>query len=595
MNIKFNPPTVVLLFSLSILLWSCRTEPSNTNTDKPTVAYKHVGSKTAYMGMPTKVKTLNPVAHRSPYSEMVFSQMMQPLMNIDPITKQIVPVLAKSKPEVKSITEGMYKGGVAYTYEIKDGAIWNNGTPVTADDVLFTLKSVFAPKVNAPIYPYYFADFVAVEKDANNPKRFTIIADKEYFLGEEASSAMYVMPEYVYDAEKVLRKFTLKQLKAKEKGLAENAELIKFVEAFNSPKYSREIIEGSGAYQLLEWEAGQRIVLTKKKDWWGNTYKGQNRFMTANADTLFYRVLPDQTAMANAVQNEDVDVAFGLNVADFKSMRDNDERLNNLYNFYAPTEYSYYFLYLNTKAPLLEDKNVRRALAHLVDVDFVINNLYDGMASPQPGPVSTQADYFNENLKMIPYDLEKARELLKIAGWTDTDNNGILDKEVNGKRTELKLSYVSSDSKYAANLSAYLKESFKDAGIVLETETMEFNAVRGRLAKREFDLSSGALSCSPIDMDFEQLYAVAADNPRGFNRSGFGNAESDALLADIKVTMDKAARVPLYHKFQEMLYDAQPKIYMFAPQQRIVIHKRFKGAAGGYKPYVHLPSLEFAQ
>ncbi len=595
MSINSISKTAALFLLCALLLSSCRTEPS-TVSEANTVQFKHAGSKTVYLGLPVQLKTLNPIATRAPYPEIIYTNIIQPLMDIDLKTYEIIPVLAQSKPIVKEITEGKYAGGISYTYQIKDGAVWDDGSPVTGKDVEFSAKVVFAPKVNSKHYAPYYADFKEIKTDLDNPKIVTVILGKKYFLGEEASGIIRVMPEYIYDAKKVLRDFSLTDLMDKEKSadLAKNnPQLLAFAEEFNSPKFSREILAGSGPYQFEEWETGQRVVLSKKKDWWGNKYKGQSALLEANPDTLFYRILPDQTALAISVKNEDIDAAFGLNVQDFMAMREN-ENLKDKFNFFTPQAFSFYFIYLNTQSPLLDDKRVRRALAHLTDVDAIIKNLYnDGMATAQPGPISPMTSFFNKDLKQIEYNLEKAQTLLTAAGWTDSDENGILDKEIDGKRVEMKLKNLGSETKFSKDLSAYLTSSFQDVGIVLETEVVEFNSLRQKINKREFDISSAALGGAPTPPDYYPVYHTSADNPTGMNRSGFGNAESDKILDEIRITLTEEGRLPLYKKFQEILYEEQTKIFMFSPKNRIVISKRLKGEGYGYKPFIQAAALQF--
>lgn len=594
MNINFISKIISLFVLCTLILSSCKTDPS-TVTETSAVQFKHAGSKTIYVGLPVKLKTLNPISTSSPYPEVVYTNVIQPLTDIDLETYEIVPVLAQAKPTVNEITDGKYAGGVSYTYQIKDGAVWDDGSPVTGKDVEFSVKVVFAPKVNSTHYSPYFADFKEINTDPNNPKIVTVVLGEKYFLGEEASGIIRVMPEYIYDSKKVLRDFDLVNLMDKEKSeklVENNPQLLTFAEEFNSPKFSREVLMGSGAYKFEEWESGQRVVLSKKKDWWGNKYKGQSPFFESNPDTLFYRILPDQTALAISVRNEDVDAAFGLNVQDFMDMQEN-ENLSERFNFFATQEFSFYFIFLNSQSPLLEDKRVRRALAHLTDVNAIIKNLYDNMATAQPGPISPLTSFFNKNLKQIEYNLDKAKGLLAEAGWTDSDENGILDKEVDGKRIEMKLKNLSSDTKFSKGLAAYLTSSFQDAGIILETETLEYNSYKQKLNKREFDISSAGLNGAPTPPDYYPVYHTSADTPTGMNRSGFGNAESDKILEEIQSTLTAEERLPLYRKFQEILYDEQPKIFLFSPKGRTVISKRLKGKGYGIKPFVHTPSLEF--
>jgi len=595
MNINSNSKIVFLALLSTLLFLSCRIEPKPTE-ETNNIQFKHRGSKTVYFGLPTKLRTLNPISTASPYPEIVYNNIIQPLMDIDLSTNKYIPVLAQSKPQIKEIKEGKYEGGISYTYQIKEDAVWDNGSPVTGKDVEFSVKLVFAPKVNSRHYAAYFSDFREIKTDPDNPKIVTITLGKKYFSGEEITGIVRVMPEYIYDSKQVLRKFDLVDLIDKEKSnklLKNNPELLTFAEEFNAPG-NRENIVGSGSYKFEEWKTEQRIILSKKQDWWGSKYKGQSMFFEANPDTLFYRVLPDQTALAISLKNQDVDVAFGFNVQDFENIQENDQT-KKLFNFFTPEGFRFYFVYLNRQSPLLNDKRVRRALAHLTDVNSIVENLYNGKATAQPGPISPLAPYFNKDLKQIEYDINKAKALLQIAGWEDSDGNGILDKEIDGERVEFKLRNLVSETKFAKDLNVYLTNSFKEAGIVLESDNVDFNTLRKKMNQRDFDISSSVLPSGVTPIDYFSAYHTSADTPTGYNRSGFGNAESDKIIEEIQGTLTEEGRLPLYLRLQEIIYEEQPKIYLFSPKARVAISKRLKGKGYGYKPYVYASALRFVE
>jgi len=198
MSINFISRTILFSLFSALLLIGCRTDPK-TSSEVSDVQFKHAGSKTVYVGLPVALKTLNPIESRSPYPEIVYSNIIQPLMDIDINTYEVFPVLAQSKAVVKEITDGKYAGGISYTYQIKEGAVWDDGSPVTGKDVEFSVKLVFAPQVNSRHYAPYFTDFKEIKVDPDNPKIVTVILDKKYFLGEEATGVIRVMPEYIYD------------------------------------------------------------------------------------------------------------------------------------------------------------------------------------------------------------------------------------------------------------------------------------------------------------------------------------------------------------------------------------------------------------
>jgi peptide/nickel transport system substrate-binding protein len=264
-----------------------------------------------------------------------------------------------------------------------------------------------------------------------------------------------------------------------------------------------------------------------------------------------------------------------------------DEIVNKYFNLYSPTALQYYYIGMNTKdrTGKLSDKRVRRALAHLVDVDQLINDLFYGLAERTVGPIHPSKSYYNKDLKPIEYNVEKAQGLLAAAGWEDSDGNGILDKEIDGEQVDLKISYITtSTSKFGRSLAEILTANFKKAGVELDVELLEFRQLIERLRSRDYEMNSGGWGQDPVPTDLKQIWHTESDRPDGSNRVGFGNAESDALIDQIRVTLDEDERVDMYMRIQEMIYEEQPYIFLFSPRERIAIHKRFNTSITSLRP-----------
>jgi peptide/nickel transport system substrate-binding protein len=120
--------------------------------------------------------------------------------------------------------------------------------------------------------------------------------------------------------------------------------------------------------------------------------------------------------------------------------------------------------------------------------------------------------------------------------------------------------------------------------VELVIDAKEFNAVREDFGRLDFDVYSGAWSQDPLPQDPKQLWSTEAAVPGAGNRMGFGDAASDQLIDEIRTTLDADLRDRLMLKLQEMLYDAQPGIFLFAPQERIAISNKFDGKATPMRP-----------
>ena len=123
----------VLLACAATTFYFCKTDT------KPTVL---TGNKT-YVRLSGEPERLNPLTTEEANAMQVMSYMFPTLLDFDPKTLELTPVLAKSRPIIATIDTGKLKGGTSYTYEIRDEAMWDNGTPVTAADFVFTVKATF--------------------------------------------------------------------------------------------------------------------------------------------------------------------------------------------------------------------------------------------------------------------------------------------------------------------------------------------------------------------------------------------------------------------------------------------------------------------
>lgn len=582
-----------LLSSLLLLLVfsACRTEPEVTEEETDIATdFKHT-ENVVYVRLPAEPDKLNPLTTTSNYSHQVYDQLFQPLLGFDPATYELMPVLVTSRPEIGEISEGELAGKVAYTYELREDARWDDGSPVTAEDVVFTYKVMFNPTLaSAAGYRAYIAGLVHdIQTDPANPRTFTVLLNRKYILAEAFLGNLSVYPQHVYDPQGLLTDVPLADLLDAEKAeqLAQSQPALRqFSESFDSPTFNRDpqTISGSGPYRLVEWESGQRIVLERKQDWWAADLADENPRLQSGPERLVYNIIPDQTTALNAIRDQEVDAASQLDSRDFTTLR-GDQSLRPYYNFETPLANQFFFISINTKDPLLEDKRVRRALAHLLDIETVINTLYDSLATPITGPIHPSKNYYHDELPLVQYDPARARTLLEQAGWKDSDGDGTVDKNINGENRELEIDYlVVPSSSFANNLALLMQENARQVGIGINIVPREFNAMREDWKTRNFQLYGGGFASQPLPDDLKQLWHTESDTPTGSNRTGFGNAESDALIDSIRVTLDEKKRAEMYRRFQEMVYEEQPMIFLFAPNERVVLSRRFRAEPTSLTP-----------
>jgi peptide/nickel transport system substrate-binding protein len=575
-------PAAILL--AGFIFFSCEPEPKWKNKDN-----------VARVRIVADIKTLNPYLFRSGWERTVLELQFQYLMNFDPKTLGLSPQLVKADPVITDIQTSEYAGGQTFTYEMLPEAVWDDGKPITGNDFDFTLKMIFNPKLPFQLFLSYLDYVKNIEVNAANPKQFTVFTNRKYLMAKEAISNLVVLPEHIYDPEGIMKNFTLKDLTdtAKAAALANDPRLQQYADLFISPKFSRDVVSGSGPYKVTDMAEGQHIILAKKENWWGSKLPTDRYpLLAAYPDTIILYPIPDQTAAITALKDEIVDVGLELDSKQFVELQQNDF-VKEIFNLYTPPRYVYFYIALQNQNPKLSDKRVRRALAHLVDMDAVIRDLYDGFGERIAGPFLPDKKYYHSGLKPIQMNLDETRRLLAEAGWADSDGNGVVDKMIDGQKVDMKLEFLyTPSSTFQANFIELFKSSAQKAGIQIEMTGVESNVMGQRLRNGEYEIAGRGAGSQPVPDDPKQLWHTDSARPGGSNYSRFGNAQTDALIDAIRNETDEAKRNELYKQFQEIIYDEQPVIFQLSPLDKIAVHKRFDAIPTRLSPGLSLQHLK---
>ncbi|MBA3900325.1 MAG: hypothetical protein H0X62_08980, partial [Bacteroidetes bacterium] len=483
---------------------------------------------------------LNPVLYHDMTSGLVLSNMFQKLLSLDFHTLEPVPILAVSRPEISKMPDG----GIELTYRLKPEARWDDGSPITAKDVEFSLKLVLAPLIEN-LRDRAFYDFITDFRYYNNDSlKFTISGKEVYILAEAASGDFSILQSKVYDPEQILSKFSLKELIENYDELEANDDLKKFAKHFNSEKFQlqKEFIKGSGAYELESWEPGIRITLKKKENWWGVQFADKNLYFKAIPPRITYRFIPDPTTALVALKAGQVDVLRNIKSIDFIGL-EKSEKYQESFNSFTPSQLECNYIGLNHANPKLKDIKTRQALAHLLDVDKIIKVIHYGLAKRMVGPIHpSKINEYAKEIEPYQFDVSKARKLLAEAGWVDLNNNGTLDKMIDGQLIELELEYCyTAGSDERKFIGLIFQEEAKKAGIRIKLQPTESLRLMEKVKGHDFDLFYGSFVSSPVPSDFKQLYH-SESYASGSNYNGYMSKKADSLIDIIRVEMDEEQR-----------------------------------------------------
>lgn len=575
-------PRLALFFLCLFLVQACKCDDENTETTAETTAETNWNrsGNTVVIRTGAEPKTMNPVTAFDVNSLLALRQTLQYLHFLDPQTYEITPQLAKKEVVVQAVESGPFAGGMAYTFELFEEAAWDDGQPITAEDYIFSLKAIMNPKVASQLLGYVKI-IKDVQVDPNNPKRFTVIVNEPFILAHEfITGAVPVLPAKIYDPKGLLANFQLADFLDEQrlKAIQDDPRLAEFATDFTSELHSTtpEGVVGSGPYRLAEWSATSDVTLVRKEKWWADNLKEKYPLLVAYPDTLIIQPVRDPSTAASLVRGEELDVCLMLEAKDFAEMR-KEEELTKIYAFHEVEGLTSFILYLNTADPKLKDKRVRRALAHLLDVDLLIQNVFYGLADRVVGPIHFSRPYYHKDLPLLQLDIDKASELLEEAGWADSNGNGTMDKMIDGELVEMKLRLLTNATSATEQISTLMSENARKVGVEIESIPLARAGWLAAVVEGNFDLATGGFSGQPTSVDdLYQIWHTQSMPPNGFNRMHFGDEKSDALIEEIRRTLDEEKRNALYREFQALVYEEQPVIFLMAPKVRVTIHHRFE-------------------
>ena len=536
--------------------------------------------------------TLHPTNEYTSNRNFVFGYIHSYLMVVDLKTLELQPDLVKSKP-------GISDDGLIYSFELKDGITWDDGSPITNEDVLFTYKINAAIPTNNAFAKPYVENLEDVVLEPGSKTKFKLVLSRKYILNEYISTYFPIIQRSKFDSKNILGAFSYKAM-LDSATYTNNKNLDGFFAELNGAVFGTEIsmISGAGPYKLESWERGQSIILAKKTNHWSS----KQDHAQANAsypDKIIFKLIADENALKIEANNQSVDVSTFISTKALQELEKNPEFTKNYHFGYLPA-YNSTYLMMNNKPDgihhkkFFNDIKVRKAMAYMTPVEEVIKIVYMGKAERLVGPVHPQKKGFNKNLSAVPFDLDKANTMLDEAGWKDSDKDGIRDKVIDGKKQnfQFKLMYP-SDSPVAKDIADIVIEQYNKCGLKVVPDGKPMSELVPQAVTHDFDMTFFAFGQSALADDFEQLWGTKSWTNNGSNLSGFGNSQTDALIDSLKTELDWGKRIPMMERFQKIMYDDQPVIFFMASNRKIFIHKRFGNATMYYeRPGVLLNQLK---
>ncbi len=517
---------------------------------------------------------LHPVNDFSSMRSHIYLYTHRPLLKINLETFDLEPLLVTEPPTTED--------GLKYLYTLRNDVTWDDGSPFTLQDVLFTVKMNLHPLANNPaLKPLYGSVIAGLEAHPDDENKFYLICKEMHAGNNQILTEANILQKTAWDSIGIFDTVTLASIL--DDSFQRSDEVNSFFERFNDPsnQFEPTKINGLGPYQLTEWEKGQYLTLEKKINWYDSGKAGT--YNQNNPEKIVFRIIKDDNATLLAFRNQQVDVSNRLGTDELLRLQEN-EYFNAQYNSAFVDQFAYSYMGMNCRptrhqrTPYFTDPLVRRAMAHATPVKSGIEDLLHGKgATEQITMVSAlKTKEYNDTLPFLEYDLNKSNELLTLAGWIDTDNDGIRDKSIDGEITpfSFQLNYISGNQS-TEDMCLLMKESYAQIGVDCQLNALDFSAFYKEAYDQNFDALMGAWSESAGYTDPLQLWHTSSWTSSGSNFCGFGNDYSDSLITQYNREMNETERYNYIKALQAEVYDFQPYVFLYSTRRKVAMHKRF--------------------
>jgi peptide/nickel transport system substrate-binding protein len=445
---------------------------------------------------------------------------------------------------------------MTYTIHLKKGILWHdftdpvsgkqwNDVPVTAQDFKFYVDVIKNPDTDCAPIRTYMKDLDRIEVISDYT--FKVHWKKKYFLSENMTLGLQPLPRHLYHAYK--EPFDGKR--------------------FNDDHERNRIVVGCGPYRFAGWDKGQRIILKKWDKYYGNAYG-----VAPPIENIELKIIPNKNTQFQALIGKKID-EMSLSPDQWinnTNIKEFDEKNGFLKKLKYPARVYRYIGY-NLKRPLFKDKRVRKGLSHLVDRKRIIKEVYHGLARIITGNFFIDTAYNDKSIKPYSFSLEKAKALFKEAGWTDTNGDGILDKD--GKLFEFTIIAPNNSPTYDKMLPM-IKEDMAKAGVIMNISKIEWSVFVQLLGKKNFDACICGWGMGLESDPYQLWHSSQADIPESSNHVGFKNKKADELIEKIRVCFNLKERIKLCHEFHKIMHEEQPYTFLFSPYSLSAIDKRYQ-------------------
>lgn len=421
-----------------------------------------------------------------------------------------------------------------YIFILRDDVKWGDGTPFTADDVLFTINAIKNEKYKSPLRSTW-AD-IGVKKIDEYTVQFQLARPYASFL---SILNLGILPEHIWKNVPVANIYA--------------------ADANTKPV-------GTGPYVFKSFVKDKVGVIKSYFLERNENYYGAK----PNIKRIALKFYPDYISAAAALDSHQID-GLAFVPAEARSILKLKSRFNS-YDIILP-QFNAIFLNANENA-VLKDKAVRLALTLAIDRKKIIADALSGDGTLINGPILPGFSGYDNKVESVYYDKEAAQKLLVDAGWVLKDGS---NARTNKKKTELKIILTTVEKGQDIKAAKMIKENWESVGAAVELNIVAAGSIfKDVIDSRKYQALLFGEMYGP-DLDPYSYWHTSALRYPGLNLAQYSNSKIDILLESARQTSDKVVRQKKYGEFQALLLEDFSAIFLWQPKHTYLIDKKIQG------------------
>lgn len=454
---------------------------------------------TLHLATATNPSRLNPLLATDSSSSEIAGFLFNGLVKYDKDASNIVGDLAQ---------EFYFEDNTTLVFKLRPNILWHDGVALSSKDVVFTYETLLSDKISSP----YSAGFRFISSvEALDDLRVRVRYKQPYFKALE-TWMMGIIPEHLLKNEKNLM----------------------------SASFNTHPI-GTGPYKLYQLEHSKNIILVANDVY----FEGRPKI-----DRISFHVIADPMTRFLMLQSGSLDIG-SLEAMQFE--RQLEKSFEEKFRTYEEISHSYTYLGFNLRLEKFQNPKVRQALSLAIDREELVKILFFNHADVCTGPFLPGTLAFNADVKAPTRDIQRAKELLKEAGYDAS----------NPFSFEIVTSNASSIRPYAAEI---LQHQLKDAGVIVNLRVMEWQAFLNMVVfPHKFDavLLGWGLSATP---DPYLFWHSDNDKPGGFNLVGYKNEKMDRMIEESQGIVERERLAGIWKEMFAMVVEENPYLFLFIPK-----------------------------